>query len=47
MGLIRVRKDFDVLLNFLQTDRRHQSYILISEKDRSDLVAYLRTLIVP
>lgn len=47
VGLIRVRKDFDVLANFLQTDRRHQSYILISEKDRSDLVTYLRTLVIP
>ena len=46
VGLIRVRKDFGVLQKFLETDERHQSYVMISEKDRSDLVAYLRTLIV-
>lgn len=46
VGLIRVRKDFDVLQKFLETDQRHQSYVMISEKDRRDLVEYLRTLIV-
>lgn len=47
VGLIRVRKDFDLMLKFLETDQRHQSYLLISEKDRHDLVAYLRTLVIP
>ncbi len=46
VGLIRVRKDFEVLQKFLETDQRHQSYVMISEKDRRDLVEYLRTLIV-
>ena len=47
VGLIRVRQDIDVLLKFLETDQRHQSFVMISEKDRRDLVAYLRTLVVP
>ncbi len=46
VGLIRVRKEFGMLQKFLETDQRHQSYAMISEKDRRDLVEYLRTLIV-
>ncbi len=46
VGLIRVRRDFDILQKFLETDQRHQSYVMVSEKDRRDLVEYLRTLIV-
>lgn len=45
-GLIRVRKDFDLMRKFLETDPRHQSFVMISEKDRRDLVEYLRSLIV-
>jgi cytochrome c2 len=45
VGLIRVRTDFAVLQKFLETDQRHQSFVMISEKDRRDLIAYLRTLI--
>jgi|GEM_PF-3365858 len=45
-GLIRVRKDFDLMRKFLETDPRHQSFAMISEKDRRDLVEYLRSLIV-
>ncbi|MFO1472245.1 MAG: hypothetical protein U1F27_14560 [Turneriella sp.] len=46
VGLIRVRTEFGVLRKFLETDQQHQSYLMISEKDRRDLVEYLRTLIV-
>jgi len=43
-GLIRVRKDLPELMLFLQNDRRHETFLLISEADRRDLIAYLKTL---
>lgn len=43
-GLIRVRKDLAELLQFLQTDKRHETYSLISPADRADLVEYLKSL---
>lgn len=45
-GLIRVRNDFTVLMQFLETDKRHETFKMISENDRKDLVEYLRTLII-
>jgi hypothetical protein len=47
VGLIRVRNDLDVLIRFLQTDSRHQSYIMISSEDRENLNAYLKSLQLP
>jgi hypothetical protein len=44
VGLIRVRKDLAGLLQFLQTDKRHETYSLISPADRADLVEYLKSL---
>jgi cytochrome c2 len=43
-GLIRVRKDMAELTLFLQSDQRHETFLLISEADRLDLIAYLKTL---
>lgn len=42
VGLIRSRTDFDELVKFLQTDARHTSFVMMDDKDRSDLIAYLR-----
>jgi hypothetical protein len=47
MGLIRVRKNFNELLAFLETDFRHRSFVMISAQDRQNLVEYLRTLVPP
>ncbi len=43
-GLIRVRKDANELMLFLQNDKRHETFVLISEADRADLIAYLKSL---
>ena len=43
-GLIRVRKNLTELLQFLEADRRHETYSLISPGDRADLVEYLKSL---
>jgi cytochrome c2 len=43
-GLIRVRKEIAELLQFLQTDKRHETYSLISPADRADLIEYLKSL---
>jgi len=45
-GLIRVRRDWVVLRQFLETDPRHRTFIMISETDRRNLVEYLRSLLV-
>lgn len=42
VGLIRSHKDFALLVEFLQTDARHTSFVMMNSKDRNDLVAYLR-----
>lgn len=42
-GLIRVRRDTAVLLKFLETDRRHLTWPMISEQDRRDLLEYLKS----
>lgn len=44
VGLIRVRKKFPELLEFLQSDKRHETYSLISPADRADLIEYLKLL---
>lgn len=44
VGLIRVRRDFSAILEFLQTDKRHETYSAISPADRADLVEYLKSL---
>ena len=44
LGLIRVRKDWDELVKFLQADERHRSFNMISGDDRKNLSEYLRTL---
>ena len=41
-GLIRVRKDEIALIGFLQSDKRHETYLLISESDRRSLIEYLK-----
>ncbi len=41
-GLIRVRKEIGALTNFLQSDKRHETYLLISEGDRRNLIEYLK-----
>lgn len=41
-GLIRVRKDEKTLIDFLQNDKRHETFLLISENDRRSLVEYLK-----
>lgn len=41
-GLIRLRKDVNVLTEFLQTDRRHETFKMISESDRRNLIEYLK-----
>lgn len=43
-GLIRARKEWNQLLEFLQGDKRHMSYVLMAENDRQDLIAYLKSL---
>ena len=47
VGLIRIRKDFDVLVQFLVGDWRHKSFTMISVEDRKNLIEYLRTLVPP
>ncbi|MBN8222425.1 MAG: hypothetical protein J0L53_16000 [Spirochaetes bacterium] len=44
-GLIRMRRNFDELLQFLGTDKRHASFVMIGAEDRRALVDYLRTLL--
>lgn len=46
-GLIRMRKNFDELLQFLATDKRHLSFAMIGTEDRKALIDYLRTLLPP
>lgn len=43
-GLIRVRKDLAALTQFLQSDKRHETYSLISPADQADLIEYLKSL---
>jgi len=41
-GLIRFRKDLGALTAFLQSDKRHETYVLISEGDRKNLIEFLK-----
>lgn len=42
VGLIRVRKDIDILTKFLETDKRHDSYSLMETEDRRALIEFLK-----
>lgn len=44
-GLIRSGRSVAELLRFLDSDPRHQSYPMMSQNDRDDLVHYLRSLL--
>lgn len=45
VGLIRVRTEETLLQKFLESDKRHQSYVMISPSDRQDLLEYLKSLV--
>ena len=44
-GLIRSGRGITELLLFLEKDAKHQSYLMMSQNDRDDLVHYLRSLL--
>lgn len=44
-GLIRVRRSLPEIKQFLEGDQKHRSYVLMTQNDRDDLVAYLRSLL--
>lgn len=46
VGLIRVRKNAADLVQFLSSDERHKTFVMISAGDRDDLIAYLRNLVM-
>jgi mono/diheme cytochrome c family protein len=44
-GLIRSGRSVYDLRLFLEKDAKHQSYLMMSQSDRDDLVQYLRSLL--
>lgn len=44
-GLVQRRSDLESLLQFLESDTRHNSFVLMSQRDREDLIQYLKRML--